>query len=55
MPDFEIRYFHADGSLALVRMSWHESEAEAREHARNHQQEHARFELRAPDGAQRRD
>jgi hypothetical protein len=51
MPDFEIRYFHADGSLALVRMSYHASEQEAREHALHHQQDHARFEIRTGDGA----
>jgi hypothetical protein len=51
MPDYEIRYFRADDSLGLVLMSCHNSEAEAREHARLHQQEHARFELRAGDGS----
>jgi hypothetical protein len=51
MPDFEIRYFRADGSLALVHMTYHDSESEARDHAHRHQQDHARFEIRATDGA----
>jgi hypothetical protein len=51
MPDYEIRYFHAEGSLALVRMCHHDSEEEAREDARLHQQDYASFELRAGDGS----
>jgi hypothetical protein len=51
MPDFEIRYFHADGKLALVHVTAHASLEEAHAHARTHIGDHARFELR--DGAGR--
>jgi hypothetical protein len=51
MPDYEIRYFLADGSLALVHISSHASENEAREHARVHQQDFVRFEIRGGDGS----
>jgi hypothetical protein len=51
MPDYEIRYFRADDSLVLILMCCHNSEAEAREHARLNQKDHARFELRAGDGS----
>jgi hypothetical protein len=46
VPDFEIRYFHADGSLAVIRVTSHGTREEAETHARLHQQGHARFELR---------
>ena len=46
MPDFEIRYFNADGSLALVHVTSHASRAEAEEHAVRHQHPHDRFDLR---------
>ena len=49
-PDFEIRYFHADGQLALVQMSSHASERDARAHAQNNIADHARFELRDGGG-----
>jgi hypothetical protein len=45
MPDFEIRYYHADGKLALVHMCSHNTLAEAREFAEQNIGEHARFEL----------
>ena len=45
MPDFEIRYFHADGTLAIVHITVCDSAAEAEEHARQHQQNYSRFEV----------
>jgi hypothetical protein len=46
MPDFEIRYFHPDGSLAVVHVTSHGSHAEAVEHARRNQHPHDKFEVR---------
>lgn len=46
MPDFEIRYFRADGTLALVHITVQPSEGHAREYAQRQQSDHARFELR---------
>ena len=46
MPDYEIRYFRADGSLALVQMTVQPSESHARDHANAHQLDHARVEVR---------
>jgi hypothetical protein len=46
MPDYEIRYYRADGSLALVQITVQQSERHAREYAQRNQQNHARFELR---------
>jgi hypothetical protein len=46
VPDFEIRYFNADGSLAIIRITSHGTREEAESHAKLHQQDHARFELR---------
>jgi hypothetical protein len=46
MPDYEIRYFRADGTLALVQITVQSSEQQAREHARRHQGDYARYELR---------
>jgi hypothetical protein len=45
MPDYEIRFFHVDGSLAVVHVSHHESDDEAHSHARRLQDDHARYEL----------
>jgi hypothetical protein len=45
MPDFEIRYFHADGALALVHVTSHETHAEAVEHAARVQGDYPRFEV----------
>jgi hypothetical protein len=45
VPDFEIRYFHADGTLAVVHVTSHPTHAEAIEHARRHQHPHDRFEV----------
>jgi hypothetical protein len=46
MPDFEIRYFHLDGSLAIVHITSLATAIEAEAHAKHHQQEYARFEVR---------
>jgi hypothetical protein len=46
MPDYEIRFFHADGALAVVHISTHETDDDAHAHARRIQAEHARYELR---------
>jgi len=54
LPDFEIRYFHADGSLTIVHMTSHATLDEAEEHARRHQHPHDRFEVREVGGAQKR-
>lgn len=46
MTDFEIRYFHADGTLALVFITAQATALEAEEHAKSNQDEFARFEVR---------
>ena len=51
MPDFEIRYYCADGLLVLVRITTAPSLAEAEEHARTNQESYLRFELRELKGA----
>jgi len=51
MPDFEIRYFNADGSLALVHISNHATVDDAAEHAKRNLGSHARFEIRDGDGS----
>lgn len=45
MPDFEIRYFRPDGSLALIHVTAHETRADAEVLARLNQHSHARFEV----------
>jgi len=45
LADFEIRYFRADGTLAIVHITACDSHAEAEERARTHQYDHARFEI----------
>ena len=45
MPDFEIRYFHTDGTLAIVHVTSHETIEEAELHARHNQKDHAHFEV----------
>ncbi|MEI9995498.1 MAG: hypothetical protein WDM91_12955 [Rhizomicrobium sp.] len=45
MPDYEIRFFHDDGTLAVVHVSYHESDEEAHNHARRMKSDHARYEL----------
>lgn len=47
MPDYEIRLFNADGSLAVVHVSHHQTEAEALRRARQLASDHARFEVRS--------
>ncbi len=51
MPDYEIRYFHADGRLAVIYVSNHASRREAEDYASRNLQDHARFEIRAGDGS----
>lgn len=50
MPDFEIRYFRTDGTLAIVHVTSHETIEEAELHARHHADDHARFEVREVKG-----
>ncbi|HEY0106477.1 MAG TPA: hypothetical protein VGB91_10365 [Rhizomicrobium sp.] len=50
MPDYEIRLFHADGTLAVVHVSHHVSDEEARSHARRLKGDHAQFEIRRDGG-----
>ena len=45
MPDFEIRYYHADGKLALVHMCARTTIDEARIFAKENIGEHAQFEI----------
>jgi hypothetical protein len=45
MPDFEIRYYHADGKLAFVHMCAYRTINEARNFAQKNIGEHARFEI----------
>lgn len=46
MPDYEIRLFNSDGTLAMVHVSHHESDEEAHSHARRLKGPYARYELR---------
>jgi hypothetical protein len=46
MPDYEIRLFHPDGSLAVVHMSHHDSDEEALSHAHHLKGDHGRYEVR---------
>ena len=50
MPDFEIRYYNADGNLALVHMCSYKTIESAQEFARNNLKDHARFDVRAAGG-----
>jgi hypothetical protein len=45
MTDFEIRYFRADGSLALVHITAQASTTDAEEQARLNQEDFAHFEV----------
>jgi hypothetical protein len=54
VPDFEIRYFHADGTLAVVHVTSHPTFTDAEEHARRHRHPHDRFEVREAGPAQHR-
>jgi len=51
MPDFEIRYYHADGKLALVHMCIQATIEGAREFAQINLKDYARFEVRDGDGS----
>lgn len=53
MPDFEIRYFHPDGTLAVVHLTSHETRDAAEHHAKAHQHPHDRFEIHEIKGARR--
>ncbi len=46
MPDYEIRLFHSDGSLALVHVSHHETDAQAHAHAQRILNDLSRYEVR---------
>ena len=46
MPDYEIRLYHADGSLALVHMSHQETDDEAHDYAKRLLTDVSRYELR---------
>jgi hypothetical protein len=46
MPDYEIRFFHADGTLAIVHMSTYDSDDDAHEHAKGLMADHASYEIR---------
>jgi hypothetical protein len=50
MQDFEIRYFHANGTLALIQMTTQASEHDARELAQHNLGDHASFEIRTRNG-----
>jgi hypothetical protein len=45
MTDYEIRYFHADGSLGLIRMTHQSSDEDAVSNARAEQGDFARYEI----------
>ncbi len=46
MPDYEIRLFHHDGTMALVHVCHHESDDAARAHATRLLSGLSRFEIR---------
>jgi len=46
MPDYEIRLFNADGTLAIVHVSHYASDEDALQHAQRLDGDHARFEIR---------
>jgi len=46
MPDFEIRYFHADGSLAIVHITVQANQVDAEDRARSNLDDYAHFEVR---------
>jgi hypothetical protein len=45
MPDFEIRYFHADGKLAVIVITTQPNEAVALQQAAKNLGTHTRFEV----------
>jgi len=46
MPDFEIRYFYDDGTLAMVRVTSRRNKVDAEACARQEQEAYAHFEVR---------
>ncbi|MEI9991222.1 MAG: hypothetical protein WDM86_14395 [Rhizomicrobium sp.] len=46
MPDYEIRLYHSDGSLALVHVCHHDGDDAADAHARRLLHDMARYEIR---------
>jgi hypothetical protein len=51
VPDFEIRYFNADGTLAVIHVTCLPSADAAHEHAERQRHPHHRFEVREITGA----
>ena len=51
MPDFEIRYFHAYGSLAIVHVTAAPTRAEAEQNAKSNQENYSHFEVHEMKGA----
>ena len=47
MPDYEIRYYRSDGTLAVVHVTVQPSEEHAHEYAQRNLGDHAHFELAA--------
>jgi hypothetical protein len=45
LADFEIRYFHADGTLAIVHITACDTRADAEERARVSQKDYSHFEV----------
>jgi len=45
MPDYEIRFYHADGKLAFIHMCARANIEEAREFAQQNIGDHARFDV----------
>jgi hypothetical protein len=54
MPDYEIRYYRNDGTLAVVHVTAQPSERHAHEYARRNLGEHAHFELYENDVQRKR-
>jgi hypothetical protein len=54
MPDYEIRYFRADDTLALIQITIQPSERHAHEYAIRNQADHTRFEVRTNGARTRR-
>ena len=46
MTDYEIRYYHADGSLGLIRMTYQLTDEDAASQALAEQGDYARYEIR---------
>jgi hypothetical protein len=50
MPDYEIRLYDADGSLAFVHVTSLDNDEEAQEFARGIQGSHAKYSVHRADG-----